>query len=109
MKGAKIVAKIKKSFVTFFRWWFHHQLTVFLIACLLVIIAGVWEGNREIYLFQWTDEQKNQYRNENLKLIQFKESAFQQALDLVHKRQSEFSVQTGGNSDIFDAGETHTP
>ncbi|MEI8103295.1 MAG: hypothetical protein WCG84_00085 [Candidatus Moraniibacteriota bacterium] len=109
MTGPKILAKIKKFSATFFRWWLRHQWVVFLGVCFLVVVVGVWEGNHEVYLFRWTDDRKIEYRNENLKLIQFKESAFQQALDLVHKRQSEFSVQTGGSHDIFGAGKVHTP
>ena len=109
MTGSETLSKIKKFSIAFFRWWFLHRWMVFLVACFFVVVVGVWEGYQEVYLFQWTDDQKTEYRNENLKLIQFKEGAFQQVLDLVHKRQSEFSTQTGDSQDIFGAGKVHMP
>ena len=91
-----------------FRGWVQHQRVVFLLVSLLLLIFGVWQEYQRVYLFHWSDEEKRNYQEKSLQSIQFRENAFDRAIQLIQSKKADFSTQTGDERDIFGAGSIHT-
>jgi hypothetical protein len=98
------IVQPKKLPTQLLRQWSRHQRVVFLFVCLLVVLAGVWKGYQDVYVFRWTDQQKNDYREKSLRLVQFRENSFNQVIDMIRSKKDQFMTQTGDDRDIFGAG-----
>ena len=88
--------------------WFRHQRLVFLVLLLAVTITGIWKGYRDVYVFRWSDAQKQEYRDKSLQSIQFRQDLFDRTVSLLSAKKADFQAQTGNEHDIFGAGPTQT-
>ena len=107
MQLSSRIDQLKRIPTKLLRQWSRYQRIVFLFACLAVIVAGVWKGYHDVYVFQWTEQQKSDYREKSLRLVQFRESAFDRVIEVVRAKSDQFVSQTGNMQDIFGAGPIH--
>ena len=87
-----------------FDFWYRWQGRVFFALFVVLLVWSGWQWYQDFYVYQWTDGQKDIYKNTKLKTTLFHEDAFQRTLDMVSRRQSGYVTVTGDDRDIFNAG-----
>lgn len=97
----KKFADCRKMTCAIGRFWKKYYHWVF-IASLLVALGGetyVW--HKMIYSFQWTENQKNEYKQATMREVNLKEEQFKKALEAVDQRKKSFGEVQAKQKDIF--------
>ncbi len=67
-------------------FWYRHYKGMFFCGFLAVLCLGGFFWHKNLYRYQWTEDQKKTYIEQHFKETQFKERAFEESVANLNER-----------------------
>ena len=83
------------------RFWQAYYRCVFIFFLLVALGAGTYVWYNRVYNFQWTEQEKTDYRQSTIKEINLNAEAFKKTLEEIDQRNELFNEEYTQQKDIF--------